>query len=148
MKENGIIQVGVIVRDIEKAAEFYASVFDVPTPKINQVRPQELTNAMYRGKPMMSRAKLCAFKLGAVQVELCEPDGEDSVWKEILDERGEGVGFLGFNVADAKAVTERIAGLGVEVLHRGDTPGGSYNVTDFRQLGVSLNIKDRKVAEQ
>ena len=145
MESSGIIQVGVIVKDIEQSAKNWAEVFDLPVPKINQVRPLELTGATYGGKPMTSRAKLCGFRLGNVQVELCQPDGEDSIWKELLETRGEGVQFLGFLVPNAKEATDALAEKGVSIAQWGDTGGGTYSMMrSMEKLGVALNIKDKK----
>jgi len=145
MEGSGIIQVGVIVKNIEETAKNWAEILDLPMPKINHVRPQELTRATYRGTPMMSNAKLCSFKLGTVNVELCQPDETDSIWKEMLDRRGEGAVFLGFNVPDAKETTDMLEQKGVALAQWGDTGGGTYSMMDsLGKLGVALNIKDRR----
>ena len=142
---NEIIQIGIVVKNIEETAKNYAELFGLPMPQIKTVRPQELTHATYRGKPMMSEAKLCSFKMGAANIELTQPDEKDSIWKELLDTRGEGVQWLGFNMPDPKANTDMLEKKGIKVLHWGDTGKGTYSMMDtMSKLKVSLNIKGPK----
>ena len=39
----------------------------------------------YRGKPSDAKAKLTFFQLENITIELIEPVGENSTWKEFLD---------------------------------------------------------------
>ncbi len=137
-----IIQINIVVRDIEKTVKNYVRLFGIEMPKIKTMPPYEESNAQYRGKPCRTRAKMCSFKMGAVGIELIEPDDEPSVWKEFLDKKGEGVCYLGLYVENSAETLEFLKSEGVDPVHWGGTPTGNWNSVDAAGLlGVMLNIK-------
>ncbi len=137
-----ICQIAIVVKDIEQTAQNYAEIFGVKTPEIFLVPPPEETHILYRGKPTATRAKLCVFKMGAIVLELTEPDEEPSSWKEFLEQKGEGVHHIGFVVNDREATLDFLNQRGIPVRHTGVYPGGSYTFVDSEaQLGVLLNLK-------
>lgn len=139
-----VIQVCVIVRDIEKTLDNYAKLFGIEKPQIRKVPPYTDTHAEYRGVPCNSAARICSFKMGAISLELIEPDDEPSVWKEFLDKKGEGVCYLGLFVPDSADTVKFLEGEGAKVVHRGETATGNYNSVDTsEELGVMLNIKQK-----
>lgn len=60
-----------------------------------------VTQTEYKGKPAPGAQSLLAFfDVGpGLQLELIQPNEEPSTWREFLDEHGEGVHHLAFNVA-------------------------------------------------
>lgn len=103
----------VIVRDLEKAVAYYESLgvgpwFDYPksSPYVElEVPSEEGTKAM--------RYKCC--DLENFQLQLCEPSEHDTPQRRFLDERGEGIFHIGFDVDDLAASVQvgRDAGLGI-----------------------------------
>jgi methylmalonyl-CoA/ethylmalonyl-CoA epimerase len=137
-----ICQVAIVVRDIEKTAKRYCEIFGMAMPKIFSIPPVEDAHTKFRGKLTRTRAKLAVFDLGAVVLELTEPDSEPSSWKEFLDTRGEGVHHIGFMVDDLATTLDFMAKNGMPERHSGDYPGGRYVfVESAEQLGVLLNVK-------
>ncbi len=137
-----ICQVAIVVRDIEKTAKRYSEIFGVPVPKIFSIPPVEEAHTKFRGKLTKTRARLAVFDLGAVVLELTQPDGEPSSWKEFLDTKGEGVHHIGFMVDDLTATLDFMGKKGMPERHSGDYPGGRYVfVESAEQLGVLLNVK-------
>lgn len=137
LKTEGIIQVGIVVRDIEKTAALYADLFGVEKPNIRRAFP----NIVYRGEKPDVTARLCSFKLGAVTLELIEPGQEGTSWKEYLDEHGEGVHHLGLMVDDLQEAYATLAEYGIERRQYGGADWGSYTIMDSKDLGVLLNVK-------
>ncbi len=137
-----IIQVCIIVKDIEKTARNYAQLFGVELPPIKLIPPAEIAHTTFKGKATNTRAKICSFRMGAISLELNQPDDEPSVWKEFLDTRGEGVCYLGLWVDDAVETIQFLGDHAIPLVHRGEYPGGNYNCVDSTEkLGVILNIK-------
>jgi methylmalonyl-CoA/ethylmalonyl-CoA epimerase len=98
---------------------------------------------MYRGKPSEGQAKLTFFNLGQVVLELIEPVGEGTSWKEFLDKKGEGVQHLGFQVVDPDKATQALEQEGMPVLHSGryDSDDGTYIYVDSQKaLGVVIEL--------
>jgi catechol 2,3-dioxygenase-like lactoylglutathione lyase family enzyme len=136
-----VCQVGLIVRDIEKSRAAYARVLGVDVPDIIISGTQAEANTEYRGGPTEARAKLTFFQVGQVSIELIEPFNGPSTWQEFLDEKGEGVHHIAFEVDDAQACTEEMADEGISLVQRGDYEGGSYTYLDAQKsLGLVLEL--------
>ena len=79
--------------------------------------------------------------MGQVDIELIEPVGEDSVWHEVLAEKGEGVHHIAFQIKDTEGVTAFLDGSGIPTIQQGHYTGGMYSYVDSGpQLGVMLEL--------
>jgi catechol 2,3-dioxygenase-like lactoylglutathione lyase family enzyme len=138
-----VVQVAIVSRDIEASVKRWAAVLGMPAPSISTTRPGNEVKELYRGRSSMGQAKLAFFRLGQVTLELIEPVGPDTSWREYLDKNGEGVQHLGFQVTDIEKATANAAALGYVSLHRGryDKDNGSYSYVDSQKaLGVVLEF--------
>jgi len=138
-----IVQVAIVTRNIEASAKRWAEVLGLPAPSITTTRPGEEVKVVYKGKPSSGRAKLAFFRLGQVVLELIEPVGGDTSWRQFLDEHGEGVQHLGFQVQNLDEAIARAARMGMPVLHRGryDRDNGDYVYVDSEKaLGVTIEF--------
>ena len=139
---KGVCQVALVVRDIKKTAAAFSEVLGLPMPEIFSIPPAEEAHTRFRGKSTRTRAKLAVFNLGSIVLELTEPDGEPSSWKDFLDRHGEGVHHIGFKVDDLPATLSFLEKKGMPERHSGDYPGGRYVfVESAEKLGVILNVK-------
>jgi catechol 2,3-dioxygenase-like lactoylglutathione lyase family enzyme len=136
-----ICQIAVVVRDIEKSARAYADLFGVEVPRWNLTETGDQTHARYRGEPTEGRAKLAFFRLGEVSLELIEPVGGPSTWREHLDTRGESVHHIAFRIQGMDEQVAMLARKGMPAVQRGDFKGGCYAYIDsVPQLGVMLEL--------
>ncbi|MCX7681325.1 MAG: VOC family protein [Anaerolineae bacterium] len=136
-----ICQVGLVVRDIERSAEAYSRILGLPRPQIVVTDPPEVAHTRFRGQPTDARAKLAFFDMGQVTLELIEPIGGPSTWREFLDEKGEGVHHIAFMVRDTDQVVQYLAAHGIEAVQQGDYTGGRYTYVDsVATLGVILEL--------
>src|SRR5258707_132420 len=110
-----ICQVGFIVRDIESTAQRFSEVFGLPRPKIHVTPGHEIAETTYQGEPSDATAKLAFFNTGQVQIELIEPDEKPSVWRDFLEQHGEGVHHIAFQVPDTKMATNHLAKSGIGI---------------------------------
>ena len=141
-------QVGLIVRDIERSSEAYSRVFGLPRPEVIVTDGPEIAHTQFRGQPTDARAKLAFFDMGQVSLELIEPIGGPSTWREFLDERGEGVHHIAFTVEGTDEVVAFLAGTGIEVVQQGDYTGGRYTYVDSAPaLGVILELLENFESE-
>lgn len=136
-----VTQVGIIVKDIEKSIEMYSRIFGTEKPPIIITDGYDKTNAKYKGQPTHARAKLAFFKMGQVQIELIEPIGEPSTWKEHLDKNGESVHHIAFVVPDTGKAVEYLRDQGMTIDQQGDYTGGMYTyINSSSQLGVAIEL--------
>jgi len=126
---NVVTQIAIVVKDIDKVSEAWSKVFGLPKPT-PIIASGEDANAVYRGKPTNAQAKLAFFNLGQVALELIEPLGGDSVWQEVLDQKGEGVHHIAFNIKGTDEVTATLAGHGIPIIQQGEYTGGMYTYVD------------------
>ncbi len=127
---NAIIQIGIVVKDVEKAARDFAAFFGIPVPGWTWTDPVEKARTSYRGKPSAARARLAFMKFGGLDVELIEPDKEPSTWREFLDARGEGIHHVAFFVQGMKDRVAELEGKGFPLVQNGEYTGGRYAYID------------------
>jgi methylmalonyl-CoA/ethylmalonyl-CoA epimerase len=138
---NVVCQVGLVVHDIERSIEAYSRIFGLPKPEISITDEQEIAHTRYRGEPTNARAKLAFFDMGQVTLELIEPIGGPSTWRESLDQRGEGVHHIAFFVEDTDRTVAFLERNDIAVIQQGDYTGGRYTYVDSASdLGVILEL--------
>jgi catechol 2,3-dioxygenase-like lactoylglutathione lyase family enzyme len=140
---NVICQVGLIVSDIEAMAHKYCEIFGVEMPPIMETLGYEVSKTTYKGQPSNATAKLAFFNMGQVQIELIEPDAESSVWRDHLNEHGEGVHHIAFMVKDTDGTVKHLEKHGIGVLQQGlySDASGMYTYMDSAPaIGVMLEL--------
>ena len=128
-KETEIMQVGVIVKDLNKTIDFLTKLGLGPFDKFFASHP----SATVRGKKAAYSVETAGSQLGAVQLELIEHQSGETVQKEFLDEKGEGMHHILFRVSDLDATIEKFSKQGVQVLQQDRFVGGggmAYMGTD------------------
>jgi methylmalonyl-CoA/ethylmalonyl-CoA epimerase len=137
----------VVVHDIDSAERFYESVgigpwVDYPSleafTELDVPDPDGFRGLRYR-----------YTWIGDLQLQLCQPGPGETPQRRFLDERGEGVFHVGFEVPDADAADADAAARGVRVLMRGRRENGSgfsyYDTAD--RAGVILEIRQSPPGE-
>ena len=118
--------IAVVVRDIDKAVEYYQSL-GIATVGREVVFPES--------KPKI-RAKF--VQIGPVPIELIQPVEGESPYMEFLDSKGEGVQHIAFAVDNLDEEMAKLVDKGVSVLVKGKAPaafGSSSAHFDTRQVG-------------
>ena len=138
---GAVVQVGVVVKDIEKAAAAYADFLGVAVPQWFWTDTEDKAHTQFKGKPSPARAKLAFIELKNITLELIEPDQNPSTWREFLDEKGEGVHHIAFEVKGMDDKIARLAEKGMPLLQKGDYEGGRYAYIDgAANLGLILEL--------
>jgi catechol 2,3-dioxygenase-like lactoylglutathione lyase family enzyme len=128
----------VVVHDIDRAQAFYESVGIGPWhdyPPLHEYTELEVPD------PDGFRALKYRFAwIGEHQFQLCQPGPEPTPQRRFLDERGEGVFHVGFEVPDADAAEAQVE---APALMRGRrTNGSGFTYFDtVEQAGVVLEIR-------
>ena len=101
---TGFIQIAIVVEDIEAAIDGWCELFDAPRPEVRVTEAVTNPNEVYRGEVAAYGLKLAVIdcqERGFV-VELHQPDQNPSTFREFLDEHGNGVHHIGFQVGNAR----------------------------------------------
>lgn len=109
--------VGIVVRDIDKATAYYESLgigpFEAPPGGLIPI------SRKLRGKaiPLDSfKVKERNAQIGQIKVQLIQPWMGQSIWKEFLDTKGEGVQHLGFITDDIDKDEAALLAKGIQPL--------------------------------
>lgn len=138
---NICTQIGILVNDIDKAAEDYAKFFGVEKPEIGITGEYEDAKTLYEGKPTRGRTKQAFFDIGPnIQIELLEPDHEPSTWRHDLDTYGEGVHHIAFNIEGMKKCIKVCEEQGMKLVQRGEWDTGRYAYLDAKD-SLKLTIE-------
>ena len=141
LEDKKMVQVGIIVKDITKSAQTWAEILGVDVPGITVAEGHHLNPTTYKGNRSDARAKLAFLQLENITIELIEPIGEPSTWKEFLDQEGEKIHHLGFNVKGMKDHVKSFEDFGIPLVQHGGWDGGEYSYMDGREkLGVIIEL--------
>jgi methylmalonyl-CoA/ethylmalonyl-CoA epimerase len=139
------IQVGVVIRDIEAKIANLSKTFGIGPWRLIDFPPPDRPDMQrfYHGEPADYTARLAFADLGTVELELIEPIEGKSIWKDFLDQHGEGIHHIRFNTLDEKPLLADMANEGIEVLQwgAGTRPGTAYfYFGSEEQIGFTLEI--------
>lgn len=137
-----VTQIGIIVHDIEKTAKAYADFLGQDMPAITVTGTYEQCLTEFYGRPTAARAKLAFLHVGGkLDIELIEPDMNESVWREFLVKRGEGVQHIAFVIDGMKELTEKLQRSGMPLTMRGEYTGGRFAYFDtMKDLKVDIEL--------
>ncbi len=108
--------VGILVEDIQKAADFYSRTLGIGPFQIFELNvTEEMLRGVTRGPRRPGRLKIGVAPKGKIVIELIEVVGGGTVYKEFLDSNGSMLHHLGFEVKDLEQAVEAIEARGVEV---------------------------------
>ena len=139
--KGAVVQIGVVVKDIEKASANYADLLGVPIPKWTWTDAEDKAHTQFKEKPSPARAKLAFIELKNITLELIEPDSNPSTWREFLDTKGEGVHHIAFEIKGMEDKTALLGKKGMTLLQKGDYEGGRYAYIDgAAKLGLILEL--------
>lgn len=138
---NVVTQIGIIVRDIETKARAWSKILGLPMPDIIITDTPEKAQTEYNGAPTIARAKLAFFHMGGLAVELIEPIDEPSTWRDQLNQHGESLHHIAFQIKGMKEKVAYLNAQGVPLMQRGEYTGGRYAYLDgVAQLGTVLEL--------
>lgn len=126
-----VTQIGFVVNDIEATSQAFADFLGVDKPGWSLTDTIDKTQGEYNGKPCPARAKLAFFKVGdTLSIELIEPDEQPSVWRDVLNEKGEGVHHIAFGIKGMKEKVIKLDASGMKLMQKGEYTGGRYAYID------------------
>jgi 4-hydroxyphenylpyruvate dioxygenase-like putative hemolysin len=138
-----LCQIGVVVKDLEKAIEVYSSFFGVGPWKVVDLPS---INATLHGKPVEYALRIGLAKVGCIVLELIQVLEGETIHTEFLRKRGEGIHHIALCVDDLDNIVEEWEAAGIEVLQRsrlptqeGDAAGIAYMDTE-ELIGIIIEL--------
>jgi len=131
---SDIHHIGAIVRDVEKTAAYYESLgIGSFEPLIIDVQDQRVRGKLANDLEL----KVKMWNIGPIKVELIEPvAGKESIWKEVLERRGEGIHHLAFLIDNIEKAKAELIEKGLNLIFSAEMkPGGSCVYFETGQIG-------------
>jgi methylmalonyl-CoA epimerase len=112
MNANKIDHLGIAVRSLDKALEFYRDQLGLEVSMLETVEAEKVNVAM--------------LPLGEPRIELLEPTEADSVIGKFLDKRGEGLHHIAIRVPDLAGSVARLKSAGARLLNEPRAGAGGH----------------------
>ena len=133
--EAHITQIGIVVKDLEKAIEYFSSLGLGPFSVRTAFHPA----ATVRGKSVSYEVKIGTSQQGPIELELIEYLKGVTIHEEFLREKGEGLHHIRFRVKDIEATLEKFAKKGVGILQEDRfVSGGGIAFLDTEKIGGTI----------
>ncbi|MDJ0656395.1 MAG: VOC family protein [Xanthomonadales bacterium] len=136
-----IIQFSYVVADLDRAIAHWAETLGVAPFFVMAHVPYK--TCLFRGEPTDLDMSVALAYSGGVQVELVQQHNQaPSIFREFLDQRGEGLQHVGTIVDDLAASLANFAGQGIFPVQEGEAENGTlfaYMDTD-RIPGTMLEL--------
>lgn len=127
-----ISHIGIAVKDLEEARNFYRSVFGV-----------ESSSPIIGGE---GDIKISLVDTGQAKIELLQPIGDQGVIAKFLEKRGEGIHHICYEVDDINSEVEALKAKGIEVI--GSPRPGAEGLSVFLHPktthGVLVELVEKK----
>lgn len=141
LQNKKVTQVAVIVKDIDKASVEWAKLLGVDVPESSIAEGHSSRPTLYKGQPSDAKAKLAFFNMDNLQIELIQPLGPKSTWQDYLDQHGEGIHHIAFQVKGIDGMEKKFLENGDATVQRGGWDGGAYSYIDASShLGCVLEL--------
>ncbi|MGI5911421.1 MAG: VOC family protein [Syntrophomonadaceae bacterium] len=118
---NKIDQIGVVVKDLEKAKAGMKELFGVE-PDVADVFNYK--DRVYRGEKGDCSVDVLLYDFLGLQLEFMTPRSGESAWQDFINEGKEGLHHIRFDVADHEAAIQAMAEKGIKVYQAGDSVRG------------------------
>ena len=139
-----LAQVGFIVKDIETTKRKWAEFLGVAVPETRPCGDYAVTQTRFMGEPAPEANCLMAFfDVGPnLQLELIQPNDKPSTWRNYLEEHGEGMHHVAFQVRDSKKCVASAEAAGLKLVQHGVYGDGSgeYNYLDAPELKCIVEL--------
>jgi len=131
-----IDHVGILVKDLDKAIEYYQSLGIGP---FQQIPMDTVINKTMYGETSDWQIRAAVAQLGTIKFELIQPVRGAHLMEEFLESKGEGINHVAFAVDDLDKEVNKLVDKGFKVIlsaKRASGHGGVY--FDTRQVGAVI----------
>lgn len=127
MQNQSFAQMAFVTNDVERAKVRFANLYGfAEVPPTCGIGTPETAKTKYMGKDAPEiDCKIAYFEFGNIQVELMEPNGVPSAWRNWLNQRGEGLHHVSFWVRDIPARIADCEKKGMSLVQEGIFADGS-----------------------
>ena len=126
--------VSVVIRDMETAVKYYESLGIGPFEQTLGGASKVYREVHGKPAPDVKNIEMMA-QMGPIRFALVQPIAGESVQKEFLQRRGEGIDHIGFRVDDLEEETSKLTQRGFKVVSSIRVGDGGLNFLDTDKIG-------------
>lgn len=146
MKLRKINHIGIIVEDIEEAAERYGKIYGIDKWYELNIEDLEL---YYKEKKRDCEVKLYFGGKGFTKIELIETHGQDNAYSTFLKRQGEGMHHVMYNVRNLERAIISLEQDGMSVIQHATFRSGGANVRfaymGWKEEGVVIELVETEI---
>lgn len=149
------IQVGILVDDLDAYLKNLEEILGMGPWRIAEFPPagNEDLYREYHGEPSDFKAKFCFYHLGNIELEIIQPLEGKNIWRDWIDEHGQGIHHIKFLVPEHTESRKYLNSKGIDVYQWGASVGINagkewvfYDTYD--RFGFDLEIMNKIVRAQ
>jgi methylmalonyl-CoA/ethylmalonyl-CoA epimerase len=146
--KNGIVQVGFVVPDLERAVEQYWHLFGIGPWHFYTYGKPLVKHMTYHGEPADYKMRIALANTGDMRIELIEALEGDTVYADFIREHGYGIHHMAVLVEDIQSAIAQAEEAGLSMIMDGAGFGldgdGHYAYLDTEGLiGTTLELVQR-----
>ncbi len=103
LKMNKVEHIGIAVRDLEQSNALYTALLGVPPYKTEMVESEHVITSF--------------FQVGSTKIELLQATQPESAIARFIEQRGEGMHHIAYDVSDIRASMDELAQQGFKLLN-------------------------------
>jgi len=127
--------IGYVTRDIERTMENFQKYFGLESFK--KMVP-DYFNRQYHGKPEDFKMQLAFARVGNIVYELIQVLQGKTIYEDFMNEHGEGIHHLGYEISDLAKWTEAYGKGGIEPIMSAERVGIKWAYFDTPGIIVEL----------
>ena len=140
---TGVLQVGLVVRDLDQAVRVYADEYGIGPWRIIEINPDVAEGLTIDEQPTGYSMRVALAMIGEVQWELIQPLDDSTPYAEFLRVHGEGLHHVALAADNFDETADLLRGKGAHCRIGGRYRGAewAYFATE-RDLGFTAEIFD------
>jgi methylmalonyl-CoA/ethylmalonyl-CoA epimerase len=146
-KLNRAVQIGIVVRDLERSKEALTSIFGLGPFHTIEWPNRPDSKYWFHGQEESIKIRQAFVQAGSLELELIQPlEGTRNAYWEFLDSKGGGIHHVLFETGDMDDAVSQFARKGVKVLQNGTgiRPGTRWALLDTQDLvGFLIELRHR-----
>lgn len=142
---SGVVQIGIVVRDLDHAVARYETLLGWKDWNFNAVdtRAGKGSRFTFGGAPIEARARIAWMEVGGIEIELIEPQDENGVYAKFLRDRGPGLHHVMLATADYGASLADFEREGYAVVASGELQQTRFALLDtVEDLGMLVELAE------
>lgn len=138
-----VLQLGIVVADVRKAAEQFCALFDVPLETVQFTDTSDYKAPIqYKGKTVRAGMKIAMLTVANIEFEFIQHvSGDKNSQKEYFERCGAGIQHICILTDDYDKTIDKMQMLGADVLVDGGDGNIGYKYMDMRDsMGLIFEL--------